>query len=309
MSQPLISFIVPVYNSEKYLTECVETILNQHIDKEIILIDDGSTDNSLAQVIAYAKKYPFITAVYQQNKGQSSARNKGLQLARGEYIYFVDSDDYLLGDHFSEICAYAQQYQTDLVRLQAQRQWEIPNQLTRPERIPSAFAELEAGKGYLMSGEQCLKSMTERVWIPGICWTLIKREFLIRHQLAFYENSRAEDQLFYVQLLTCQPDVRILEGDWLVYHYRLRPNSTMTSKANGKFFEDHFTIANQIMLWQQNHSFSPIIQQSLGNILGRLYESAYHYFLQFDEDLKNHYHAYFTPEIVDLINRLYQQPG
>lgn len=93
---PLISIIVPVYNVEKYLDICVESIISQtYQNLEIILIDDGSTDLSFQKCDDWAKKDLRIIAIHQQNAGQSVARNKGLNIAKGEYIGFVDSDDYI----------------------------------------------------------------------------------------------------------------------------------------------------------------------------------------------------------------------
>ena len=92
----LISFIIPVYNTEKYLEECINSILDQINDKcEIILIDDGSTDNSGLICDSYAAINHEIKVVHQENRGLAAARNIGLDHANGEYIAFVDSDDYL----------------------------------------------------------------------------------------------------------------------------------------------------------------------------------------------------------------------
>lgn len=89
----MLSFIIPVYNCENYLPRCLDSILSTNGDYEIILINDGSKDNSLAVCESYKKKYNFITIIDQVNKGTSGARNAGLDIAKGDYIWFVDSDD------------------------------------------------------------------------------------------------------------------------------------------------------------------------------------------------------------------------
>ena len=97
--QPLISVIVPIYNVEKYVGECVDSIINQsYKNLEIILVDDGSTDNSGKICDCYAEKDCRIKVVHRENGGLSEARNSGLDLAKGEYLTFVDSDDVILGD-------------------------------------------------------------------------------------------------------------------------------------------------------------------------------------------------------------------
>lgn len=94
--KPFISVIVPIYNAEKYLKDCVDSLVNQTLkNMEIILIDDGSTDKSSNIVDSYAKKYSNVIAKHVKNGGVSKARNKGLSLAKGEYIAFIDSDDYI----------------------------------------------------------------------------------------------------------------------------------------------------------------------------------------------------------------------
>ncbi len=97
----MISVIVPIYNSEKYLKKCIESIVNQtYKDLEIILVDDGSADNSGNICDEYANKDKRIKVVHQENKGQATARNEGLMIAEGEYIAFVDSDDYIAPDMY-----------------------------------------------------------------------------------------------------------------------------------------------------------------------------------------------------------------
>ena len=100
-SNDLISVIIPVYNVEKYLNRCIESVINQtYKNLEVILIDDGSTDNSGKICDEYAKKDNRIKVIHKQNGGVSSARNAGLSIAKGEYIGFVDSDDYIEKDMY-----------------------------------------------------------------------------------------------------------------------------------------------------------------------------------------------------------------
>lgn len=105
MQKDLVSIIVPVYNVEKYLKQCIDSIINQtYINTEIILIDDGSTDNSGKICDDYAKKDNRIKVIHKKNEGISATRNRGIDEAYGEYISFVDSDDYIDKDMISILC-------------------------------------------------------------------------------------------------------------------------------------------------------------------------------------------------------------
>lgn len=113
---PKVSVIVPVYNAEKYLAVCVDSILAQTLrDIEVILVDDGSTDSSPALCDAYAEKDPRVTVIHQENKGVSSARNAGLSISQGEFFAFVDSDDFCEHNMFQMMIGVAQETNVPMV--------------------------------------------------------------------------------------------------------------------------------------------------------------------------------------------------
>ena len=116
MSQPKLSVIIPVYQVEEYLEECVNTVLNQHFkDYEIILVDDGSKDGCPLICDEYAKKYDSIKVIHKENGGLSSARNAGLEIAQGEFVSFIDSDDYIEEDMFSSMMKHQLAQNADVV--------------------------------------------------------------------------------------------------------------------------------------------------------------------------------------------------
>ena len=113
---PKVSVIVPVYNAEKYLSECVDSILAQTLrDIEVLLVDDGSTDGSPVLCDNYAKKDPRIKVIHKANGGVSSARNMGLSIASGDYFAFVDSDDIIDKNSYFKLYQVAQTYNVPLV--------------------------------------------------------------------------------------------------------------------------------------------------------------------------------------------------
>lgn len=302
VSQTIISFIVPIYNAEKYLIECIESILKQSISKEIILINDGSTDNSLNIALQYSQKYPFITVISGQNHGQSTARNKGIKIAKGKYIYFIDSDDILLED-LGDICRLADEHNVDIIRVQAKRNMKLNLFEGGPFcLIPSATDNIQSTQGYLFSGYDYFLNIVVKDWIPGICWSIIKRDLLLSNQILFLENVRAEDQLFYVQLLTCKPDIKVLEVGNIIYYYRFRENST-ASAPTSQYFVDHFTICQHIQNWKERKNFNHSqIEDAINIVMARNFQTALKLYSTFSaEEQKKHAH-YLTKEVIDLIN-------
>ena len=115
-----ISIIIPVYNVEQYLEQCLDSILRQtYKNYEIILVDDGSSDNSGVICDKFAFKYSFIHVIHKTNGGLSSARNAGLDVATGSYVLFVDSDDYIGENAISQIISTVGQHDIDVVFLEA----------------------------------------------------------------------------------------------------------------------------------------------------------------------------------------------
>lgn len=114
---PRVSIIVPVYKVEKYLENCVESVLEQtYTNWELILVDDGSPDKCPQLCDAYAQKDDRISVIHKKNGGQASARNQGIKVAQGEYITFLDGDDFLSGEYLSKLILYAEQYHADIVQ-------------------------------------------------------------------------------------------------------------------------------------------------------------------------------------------------
>ena len=118
MQRPLVSIIVPVYNVEKYLERCIQSLVRQTLnDIEIILVDDGSSDSSGLLCDKFAERDRRIQVVHKENGGLSSARNAGLEIASGRYVGFVDSDDDVELDMYERMSATAEKYQVDFLSL------------------------------------------------------------------------------------------------------------------------------------------------------------------------------------------------
>lgn len=192
----MISFIIPIYNAEGYLAQCIESIQTQRGDflLEIILIDDQSTDSSLSIAQRYAQADERITVLTQPHAGQSAARNLGLRYAKGEYIAFVDADDYLAPD-------WCQQH-----------------------------IEAIQGVDYVQSGytkENKTVIAKHAYQFTSACLRLYRREAL--QGLSFPEGMIYEDVLFSAQLWCTNATCRQIP--YAGYYYTTNPNST-TSKRH-----------------------------------------------------------------------------
>lgn len=209
-NEPLISVIVPVYNVEKYLARCIESILNQsYINLEIILVDDGSTDSSGKICDEYAADDKRIYVIHKENGGQSTARNAALDCAKGEYITFVDSDDYIHTDFIKIMYETIIAYDGDIVQCDYIRGTEdvFPN-------IPMS------GKCKLIDVYTALSSFIYKV-IP--CAKLYKKSAI--GMIRFPEGKINEDDATYYKFAYNCKRICILENR--MYYYYMSPNSTM----------------------------------------------------------------------------------
>ena len=223
LSKIRISVIIPVYNTRQYLQECIDSILNQSLNSiEIIIVDDGSTDGSIDLIKNYEKKYSNIRAIFQENKKQGGARNVGLKFAKGEYIYFIDSDD-ILDKQALEYC-YRQAFSKnlDLVVFEADIFGNImgrnPSEYlfhNRIEKFPLQIGGIDFVERYY-----------DKISLLNIPFTLYSKQFLVDHNIYFLENTFFEDVAFFYKVMQYNPQIMIV--DKVFYHRRYRSNSVMT---------------------------------------------------------------------------------
>ncbi len=219
----MVSIIAPVYNTEKYLPRCLDSLLAQtYTDFELILVDDGSTDASPAICDEYAAKDGRITVIHKENGGVSSARNRGLEIAKGAYITFADSDDFLGGAHLET-----------LVKLIVAEQADISVVGMAQEQADGVFVPYYTpGHGYIFSQEEMLKNMLEnRYYTCSVCDKMFRREVLqgIRWDETVSHN---EDLLFLYEVMkNCR---RAAYTSDVCYYYCANEGSAVHSKFNYK---------------------------------------------------------------------------
>ena len=196
---PVISVIVPVYNVEKVLYHCIDSILNQSfVDFEILLVNDGSTDNSGRICDKYAEKDTRVKVIHKQNGGVSSARNAGIEAAQGEYICFVDSDDYLESNYLKELIETKKKYPDfDNVWCGFQTVEDYYNNNKK------AY-DVERDNDYSFSDLNSIMDLFEK-WFVQMPWNkLYKTKTIVENSIVFPpELSLGEDYIFNLRYLDC----------------------------------------------------------------------------------------------------------
>ena len=221
---PTISVVIPVYKVEKTLNRCIESVLWQtYTDFEIILVDDGSPDRSGEICDTYDSKYSFVTAIHQENRGISSARNVGMERARGEYIMFLDSDDYLEPDcleavynRHTDLCigSIVNEQLNGSRYNQIEREDETISAEQFPEKLPALYAERRLN------------------YVHG---KLYSRAIIEKHNLKFedYKLTAAEDTVFNFVFLKYCSNVYICSKT--VHHYM-----QLSGGLGSKFYFDRY---------------------------------------------------------------------
>ncbi len=250
MLKPRITIIVPVYNVERYLNKCIDSILGQTFtDFELLLIDDGSTDNSGEICDEYATNDCRIHLFHKANGGVSSARNLGLINAKGKYIWLVDSDDWIEMNCLGSIISTMEQEQLDAL--------QIGYYTVNDKVILPCNSKYRKTTGVLTSQVY----VTPDLFIGGVCGTIFKRELAIKNSILFDEELKiAEDQLFFLAIFNYSK--RVKRQNILAYYYRSVPTSATNTAtedqlsqsikkiASFKFFNKYSTYCKYLMIIQ-----------------------------------------------------------
>lgn len=238
MSQIRLSVIVPVFRVEKYLDTCVMSLLHQDLsaeEYEIILVDDGSDDACPQKCDEYAAKHKQIVVIHQPNKGLSGARNTGIKAARGKYICFADSDDFVEPNTYSSLVRQAQKEQLDALAFRLQL---IFNKKKQP--IDTFTEDVQSA----CTGEEFINSH-----LSVRCFSvvyLIRRELLLENNLFFKEGIFYEDVEWLPRFLYSAK--RVMTSDKMVYNYVQRANSTThptTQERWKRLIADNITVLRQ----------------------------------------------------------------
>ena len=231
IENPIVSVVIPVYNTADYVSQCIESIKNQSLTSlEIICIDDGSSDHSLAVLNEVARYDNRITILHsQKNYGQSVARNKGALLAKGRYIYFMDSDDLLYKEALRELVELMEKKTLDIIYFDADSFGDgADNQLV--ERYSNYYHRSGKYENIYTGAE--LMSLMERnhEYRMSPCLQVIRSSFYQTNKLTFPEGIIHEDNVFTFISMLLAKKVGYVNQSY--YNRRVRPNSTMTRKTS-----------------------------------------------------------------------------
>ena len=254
----LFSIIIPVYNVERYIARCLESCLRQDLDSgeyEIIVVNDGTPDNSMEIVRAYAQQHSNIVIAEQENMGLSLARNKGLELAKGEYVWFVDSDDRIEDNCLKDI--------TEVMRARELDALQIPVMTSINGTDTLRFGYADAG-ATVYTGRYLLSQM--RYKYPAQ-FTIYSRRFLCSHGLTFYPKIYHEDFEFSPRAYYHANRVSYYERP--VYYYECSNTASIMHTQSTKRAFDMLQIIRLHLNFLQDKPYSDV-QASFGTTFGQL---------------------------------------
>lgn len=265
MVDVLVSIIVPVYNVEQYLAYCLDSVLAQtYPHLEIICINDGSTDSSLSILKRYADRDRRIIVISQENKGLSASRNVGLKHAKGQYVYFLDSDDLIVPESIQELLAVAEKEELDILYYDYKMSFENP---LVEEQFHGRWENKPRSKEYtaVMTGQQMFAQMFQNEdYRPHVPFAFYRRDFIENEKLHFYEGIVHEDLLFsFCAMLSAK---RVAHRKKTFYEYRIRSGSITTKPVDYCRFRSIFTACYEMFLFASDIEFEADVNVGLNTI-------------------------------------------
>lgn len=249
----LYSIVLPVYNVEKYLDECIGSLslLATHSEIEIIAVNDGSLDSSPEILEKWSRSLPCLKVISQNNRGLSAARNRGLAEAQGDYVVFIDSDDYIDSDELLRCLMLTSENGADI---------GVGDflQFTDGSSEKSELHDISLAGNYVMNGADFfIRHHKEHM---SVVWRdVFRRDYLLEHKLFFHEGVLYEDMEFTPIAFY---NASVIYTGCRYYKYRIRPNSIVTGIVSHKGISDSIKIAGVLKSFSQsidNKVYSKIV--------------------------------------------------
>lgn len=257
-----LSIVVSIYNIEKYISKCIDSLLKQNsLEYEVILVDDGSTDGSGKICKEYAKKYEHIIKYYYKtNGGLSSARNYGLDRSKGQYVLFFDGDDYLDKDTLDKVIVEIENNKLDIIQFGYREVNESGHII-----LEDNSSKTDTLKNYICNGNEFLEK-NKLITMP---WAYIfKKEFLLDNRLRFLEGIYHEDEEFTIRAIALSN--RIMFFDKVIYNYVIRQGSIMRS-VNIKKAYDLILVVDSLKEFINNRELDEEIYRYIYTRMNYLY--------------------------------------
>lgn len=280
-----LSIIIPVYNVEQYLRQCVDSVLTQtYKDLEIILVDDGSTDSSGALCDQLTKQDRRIQVLHKVNGGLSDARNAGLKVATGDYVAFLDSDDvYLLADGVEQLMALAQAERPDVILFQCVDVY--PHHQSVRKAYDENYMATHTG------AEVFAQLVRTQSFNMSACFQLIRRDLLEQHQIYFEKGLLSEDVDWSLRLWRHVSKVRAMNLPLYGYQHREGSISTTYTIRNLRSYERIFAKFVQLYNERVVETAAELYWQTVMGYLAQMYTNClYNYGQLLIQERKDNYY-------------------
>lgn len=244
-----LSIVVPVYNVEEYLYKCIDSLLDQDIDSadyEIILVDDGSTDKSALLCDEIARKHSNIFVIHKKNGGLSSARNAGIERASGDYIQFVDSDDYLCPGVLGALLAQIKRDRLDVLRFNY-RNVNTKGEVFEPNKVSKPFVDYSSG---VCDG---LLFLNERLGYACYAVQFILKTALVKAPMNHFKVGMYFEDVEWTPRILLQAK-RVASTDLMVYNYLFRTGSITRNQSlekKRKILADQYRLLDSMLVWTE----------------------------------------------------------
>ncbi|WP_423800051.1 glycosyltransferase family 2 protein [Neobacillus sp. SAB-20_R2A] len=259
----LFSIIIPVYNAEKYIHECLESILAQNFkDFEVILVDDGSPDNCGDICDEYMKKDDRVKVIHKTNQGASSARNEGLKLSVGQYVIFIDSDDYIKSEDFLAKVYEQSKKNPDVILYKFEKYFD------EEDRFSDCSFSLK-NEEKLNEPYKIINMLVSNDAFYCAAWTkCVKASLLKEHNIEFEVGTIAEDQQWYYRVLEHTNRFAMIDESFIVYRQR---NGSVTTSNKTKDIKDATHILENCIEMVKRSNLHKDMKDALYNSMAKLY--------------------------------------
>lgn len=261
-----ISVVIPVFNTEKYIVECVESVLaNEQVEYEILCIDDGSTDSSLKLIKDLAADHGCVKFASQENRGQSAARNRGIQMASGKYLYFLDSDDKIGEAALKNLFHYLEKDNLDVLYFSGESFYETEELEEKFDNFETAYLRTGIYEGVCSGLEIMQQLRDQRDYSVSPCIQIVRRDFLLEHEILFCEGIIHEDNFFTFQIMMNAQRAKCIND---VYFYRrVRESSIMTKDLTYKNLLGYYVCFLKMMDYMYSCDIKPEDEYAVDNTL------------------------------------------